>query len=152
MAAENGVALWVLNYVYMYTNMKGAFVHVWGEMGWLRAHVKLWRAHVIFITCAKKFLKKIQIFSPCPLGASVMNSLIALNKSRTKQYCISTSMWRNVWHVHNALSFITFEKFSIWKFCYVTFVWNVSVCPHDVASPPLSSAMPAISQKCLTPR
>ncbi len=46
MAAENGLALRVLNYMYMYTNMKGAFVYVYGEIGLLRAHVKLLRAHV----------------------------------------------------------------------------------------------------------
>ncbi len=58
------VALWVLNYTYMYnTDMKGAFVHVWVEMGLLRAHVKLSRAHVNFlrehvivITCPREVI------------------------------------------------------------------------------------------------
>ena len=35
--------------MYIYTNMKGAFVHAWGEMGLTLAHVKLSRAHVIAI-------------------------------------------------------------------------------------------------------
>ena len=82
----------------MYTNMKGAFVHVWGEMGLLRVHLKLSRAHVIIITCAREVVarevvacerevtiicahmkgitcarKKFSIFfSPCPLGVSVI--------------------------------------------------------------------------------
>ncbi len=54
MAAANGHALWVLNHMYMYTNIKGAFVHVLGR-NWLitcarkllRAHVELLRAHVV---------------------------------------------------------------------------------------------------------
>ncbi len=33
----------------MYTNMKGVFVHVCGEMDLLRAHVKLSRAHVMLL-------------------------------------------------------------------------------------------------------
>ena len=35
--------------MYMYTNMKGAFVHICGEMGLLRAHVELLRAHVMLL-------------------------------------------------------------------------------------------------------
>ncbi len=54
MAAANGLALWVLNYTYLYTNMKGEFVHVCREMGLLRAHVKLLREHEIVITCARE--------------------------------------------------------------------------------------------------
>ena len=76
MSTVNCVVLWVLNYVYMYADMKGAFVQVWGEMGLLREHVKVLLAHVKLLHAHVKWLrahvKHLQIlFSPCPLRGSV---------------------------------------------------------------------------------
>ncbi len=67
----------------MYTNRKGAFVHVWGTMGLLRALLKLlwnyhlhtWyllRAHVKF---SRARVKSFQIFSPYPFRGCVQKWL-----------------------------------------------------------------------------
>ncbi len=67
---QTGVALWVLNYMYMYTNMKGAFVHVWGEIGLLRVHVRTWSyyVHTWNILRVKRYVHTWSYYMQCTRG------------------------------------------------------------------------------------
>ncbi len=87
MAGAYNVALWVLDYMYRYTNTKGVFAHVWDEMGLLREHVKgitwsrkLLRAHVKLL---RAHIKKFHV----PLGAPYI--LFPYTSMLTKQEHIS---------------------------------------------------------------
>ena len=51
--------------MYMYTNMKGAFVHLCGEMGLLRAHVKLLREHIMLLRAHVKLSREHVIVIAC---------------------------------------------------------------------------------------